>query len=161
MNTIRYSLLTINLILLVGCSPRSTPSDLPALYPCAITVIQDGKPLTGGVVMLSAVDKNQKFGSASAETDSNGVAALRTYGEPGVPLGAYKIIVLKTVSEGQTERTDPAGMKYFDGGTDYSRVDKKFIEAETSPLEITITAGKNAQTADVGKAGKWEIGGKL
>ncbi|MDR2704889.1 MAG: hypothetical protein LBC02_03835 [Planctomycetaceae bacterium] len=137
-----------------ACSHKTTPPDLPKLYPCEITVIQDGKPLADVNVVLQATDKTVKYGYSSVSTAANGIAVMRTYGETGVPAGVYKIILQKSVTEGEKESADVSGMKYKHGGTTFTLIDAKFTDVETTPLEIEIKNGKNIQTIDVGNAVK-------
>jgi hypothetical protein len=37
--------LLVSVAFMIGCKDKSRPIDLPALYPCTITVTQDGKLL--------------------------------------------------------------------------------------------------------------------
>ncbi|MDR0704031.1 MAG: hypothetical protein LBF88_03500 [Planctomycetaceae bacterium] len=144
-----------------ACSRKTSPSDLPELYPCKITVIQDGKPLADVNVVLQSTDKTAKYGYSSVLTDANGVAVLRTYGEPGIPAGVYKIMLQKSVTEGEKELTDASGMKYKHGGTTFSLIDTKFTDMKTTPLEIEIRNAPNVQTIDVGKAVKTKQSGSM
>jgi 5-hydroxyisourate hydrolase-like protein (transthyretin family) len=149
----RYFLFAFCALFFFGCSRNSDlPQDLPRLYPCQITVIQDGKPLTDASITLLAKDKSLQYNSASGMTNSNGIVYLRTYGVNGVPTGDYKITVSKRIEEGATEYIDVSGLKQTKEGTWYSLVELKFVFEETTPLEIEITAGKNEKTIDVGKS---------
>jgi hypothetical protein len=148
-----------------GCN-RGVPSDLPKTYPTSITVIQDGQGLSNATVMLHPTDGSQWY--ASAITDTNGVAELRTQGlYAGVVVGKYKILVSKrevnssnvTIPDPQA---DPEGyskalakanseMKEFD------LVDPKYAKPETTPEELEIIAGTNKKNIDIGKAVKIDV----
>ncbi|MDR1383179.1 MAG: carboxypeptidase-like regulatory domain-containing protein [Planctomycetaceae bacterium] len=140
-------------LLFIGCSRNnSLPPDIPKLYPCRITVTQDGNPLADANVTLLAKDKSIRYNSASGMTDSNGTVLLRTYGVNGVPIGDYKIVVSKRIEEGATEYTDVSGLKQMKEGTWYSLVESKFLQETTTPLEIAVVASKNEKIIDVGNA---------
>jgi hypothetical protein len=152
-NKMKYFVFIFCALFFFGCSRNnSLPPDLPKLYPCRITVMQDGKPLSDASVTLLANDKSVLYNSASGMTNSNGIVSLRTYGVDGVPTGNYKITVSKHVEEGATEYTDVSGLKQTKNGIWYSLIESKFVTEETTPLEIEITAGKNEKIIDVGKS---------
>ena len=142
------------LISFTGCGgDTSRPKDLPPLYPCAVTITQDGKPLDGAVVNLVAFDKENAKYQASSVTDAAGKAIMSTYGFNGVPAGKYKVCIWKTITEGVKQYTNKDGELVNTEGTDYKTVESKYADAKTTPHEIEITGkGKKVeQTFDVGK----------
>ncbi|MDR2706826.1 MAG: carboxypeptidase-like regulatory domain-containing protein [Planctomycetaceae bacterium] len=136
-----------------GCGSNSSrPSDLPPLEPCKITVCQEGKPLEGAVVTLISKDTSTKYARSSATTNASGIAELKTYGYSGVPKGTYKIVVIKSTSEGGKEITDTSGITSTRGGKVYSYVEKKYTDVLSTPLEIEIDSKENLQSVEIGKA---------
>jgi len=155
-------LLLLFSVALLGCSNR--PSGMPALYPCKITVTQDGTPLADASVVLVNISDTEK-GQAWApmgKTDSSGVAVMRTNAQyNGAAAGKYRIIVEKTETEPSKLGPPPAA-----DSTEYEAWSEKsanenlaqfaLVEAVYSssktPHEIDIEKGANDKTIDVGKA---------
>jgi hypothetical protein len=157
----------IILISILGCSSQQLPDDLPVLYPCKITVIQDGQPLTGASVILHLTDHRPDHGGKSwipmGLTDENGVAVIKTNARyNGAPLGKYKIAVNKT--ERETSKLEPAPPE---DSPDYARwleksqgeklhefglVETIHTNAEKTPHDIEVTKNVNQKSVDVGKA---------
>jgi len=130
-----------------GCRSSNRVQGLPALYPCRLTLIQDGKPLADASVQLYA--EEESIWPVTGLSDASGTAILVTYGQfPGVPLGKYQIVVKKT-------RSDRTGgdNEYSSGITKvYSLIEIEHIKKDTTKLEITIEKGQNSLTIDVGKS---------
>jgi hypothetical protein len=149
---IALMMVILTAVFITGCQDKSRPADLPTLYPCVVTVTQDGKPLDGAVVDLVPVDAvNDKY-RASSVTDAAGKAVLTTYGFDGVPAGRYKVCVWKTVVEGVAQFTNSDGEVVNTNGIDYRTVDPKYSNVETTPHEIHIIDKKTPPTSiDVGK----------
>jgi len=139
-----------------GCKGEQRPADLPALHPCTLTFKQEGKPLSGAVISLES-GQSSKW-SVTSLTDESGVAKMVTHGKyPGVPEGDFTIVVSKEENEQeQTNRktVDDLGNEMEVGGmiSTYTRVEKDYTDAATSPLKITIVKGKNEQEFDCGQA---------
>jgi len=141
--------------LMTGCAKDNRPSDLPPLYPCAITITQDGSPLVGATVHLVPVAAENAKYQASTVTDEKGKAVLTTYGFDGVPAGRYKVCVWKTVVEGVTQITNSDGELVNTLGTEYRTVEREYSDATTTPHEIEITNKKMPpHSFDVGQAVK-------
>jgi len=153
---------------IIGCSTE-TPEGLPSLFPCKMTVIQDGQPLQGAsVIFLAAensVSTNEKTWTPMGLTDEKGVAVMRTNARyDGVPLGKYKILINKTEQEqskaGQAPpENSPAYATWVQKSQDenlyeYGLVDPIYNNAEKTPYEIEIGKGTNEKSVDVGKAMK-------
>ncbi|MDR2641984.1 MAG: hypothetical protein LBC74_04245 [Planctomycetaceae bacterium] len=51
------------LLSVLGCGGSSGPKDLPKLYPCVITITQEGKPLDNAVVELAAAETTDQNNS--------------------------------------------------------------------------------------------------
>lgn len=124
----------------MGCSDRQRPGDLPKLYPCELTITQEGTPLSGAnVTLFPAEETNAKY-QASSITNSEGKATLKTYGFDGIPAGKYKVCVRKVIGEENAE---------------YQTVERQYSDSDKTPHEIEIIGGKTFQTSlDVGKAVK-------
>ena len=135
-----------------GCSNDSRPNDLPPLFPCKITITQEGTPLGGATVTLEPQGmENTKYRSSSV-TDDTGKAVLCTYGFPGVPAGKYKVCVVKYVIEDIKQFTNRDGELVNDDGIEYRTVKALYSDTKTTPHEIEIT-NKNTplMSFDVGK----------
>jgi hypothetical protein len=113
-------------IIFVGCSSR--PADMPKLYNVTITVLMNGKPLEGALV--SCVPTNNESWFAGGTTNTNGQVQLQTKGRyKGIPLGNFKVIVMKTAL---TEGSTPEKPRFV------RIVHSQFGDLETTPLTCTI-----------------------
>lgn len=137
---------------LPGCSKSDKPEGFPDLYPCEIKIVQDGAPLEGANVTLVG----GATWAVGGGTNAGGVAKIHTHGKfDGAPVGKYKVLVTKNVTEGAPTPEQLNDPSYSgDGGSTYNTVDKKFGTQTTTPLEIEITPGSNSETFDVEKAVK-------
>jgi hypothetical protein len=129
-----------------GCQEK-LPKGMPPLYPCTITLIQDGKPLEHASVFFHASEEN--FWSLAGTSNIQGVIEMTTNGPyKGVPAGVYKITVEKVTSE------DVDANRYCV----VSLVDPQFGTQKTTPVQIEIKPSKkkgvNDQTIDLGKEHK-------
>ncbi|MDR3232326.1 MAG: hypothetical protein LBT46_01430 [Planctomycetaceae bacterium] len=135
--------LLIFVTLIAGCRDTSKPVDLPKLYPCTITITQEGVPLAGAMIELLPADGSSVKYRAVTVTGEDGKAAMATYRHAGVPVGKFKVVV---------DKDDFGAAKNADT---YRLVEAKYSSAETTPLEIEITGkGRVEKTFDVGKAVK-------
>jgi len=136
-----------------GCGKDSRPSDLPRLFPCAITITQEGNPLNGATVSLEPIDEANAKYRASSVTDDSGKAVVTTYGFDGVPAGRYKVCVWKTVIDDITQYRNSDGEMVNSNGTDYRTVERQYSDVATTPHEIEVTTGRGTTQAtfDVGK----------
>ena len=133
--------IVITALSITGCgSNNSRPSDLPQLYPCVLTVTQEGNPLSGAYVTLIPMEESNAKYQASSVTDNEGKATIITYGFDGVPAGKYKVCVRKVVGDENRE---------------YQLVEPKYSDSKNTPHELEIT-GKQMPPAsfDVGKSVK-------
>ena len=129
-----------------GCGQKALkPEGLPDLFPCNITVTQDGSPKMGIAVMLYPENASITW-PITGGTDAGGVAVMVTYGQfKGVPLGKYKVVLSK-FAPGPTD--DHPG---------FEDVEEKFRSEKTTPLELEITSGKVDYSIDAGKSVKDEL----
>jgi hypothetical protein len=148
--------------ILNGCS-QSIHEGLPPLYPCSITVIQDGKPLTGANVSLVRLDGEPRW-VVCGITNSSGVATIQTQMRySGAPEGTYKVRISITVSEGQAKLVPSGDVEQPLSVGDipsYFVVDPKYDHFNTTPFEISITNGKNKESFDVGQSIKQPVSDK-
>jgi hypothetical protein len=150
MKRITYFIL-ISLTVLTGCNfGPAKPDDFPKkLHPCELVIQQETIPLQGAHVSLVRIDETDtetKDWGAGGITNPNGIVKFYTYGKwEGVSPGKYKVLVKKNSLE------ETGGREIS-----YSLVDEKYMEAETSPLELEVT-GKTKQTFDVGAAVKKRV----
>ena len=131
-----------------GCDKNSErPADLPEdMTPTKITITQEGKPLEGASVLLE-YDTPMKY-PTSGITDEKGVATMVTYGFAGAQQGTAKVVVIKLVTEGETQGEEYG--KKGEYGTDFHVVDAKYRTKETTDLEITIGKKNVKETFEVG-----------
>ncbi|MDR1484638.1 MAG: hypothetical protein LBT09_07420 [Planctomycetaceae bacterium] len=157
MSKIIYVALLIFVLTIAGCGDKSRPSDLPPLYPCTVTVTQDGQPLEGAIIRFEPMDSAGATYQAAAVSSADGTALMKTYGFQGSPVGKYKVIVTKIVSEStEYKLNESTGKEEPVNSKRYRLIEPQFTSAKTTPLEIEITGKeKNVlKTFDVGKAVK-------
>ncbi|MDR0870596.1 MAG: carboxypeptidase-like regulatory domain-containing protein [Planctomycetaceae bacterium] len=149
-----FAILCSLFIFLSGCAKQDKPEGLPELLPYELILTQDGKPLPGANVSLTAQPPGQWI--VGGGTDDNGVAKIYTHGKfAGAPAGKYKVVITKTVTEGGPTEADKNNPSYNGGsGKIFSLVDKQFGDVKTTPLEVDVKAGENKATLDAGKAVK-------
>jgi len=149
-------------VTIFGCSNR--PLGMPSLYPCSITVTQDGAPLADASVILvniSDVDKGQAW-APMGRTDSGGVAVMRTNSQyNGAATGKYRIIVEKVETEpsklGSPPPADTPEYEVWSSKSanenlaQFALVEAVYSSSKT-PHEIEVGKGANEKTIDVGKA---------
>ena len=148
----------VALLLLSGCGGQNRPSDLPPLYPCTVTVTQDGKPLGEGIVTFVSTDTSFKW-AVFAQLNTSGTGKVFTQGlYSGAPEGEYKVVISK--QETISEQIGPAIVRQGEFGeetttptilTVYSLVEKDYTDAATTPLSITVARKGNDQKFDCGK----------
>ncbi|MDR0337515.1 MAG: hypothetical protein LBI18_10540 [Planctomycetaceae bacterium] len=153
-------------VLILGCSSKQQPDDLPVLYPCKVTVIQDGQPLAGASVILQLTENvsahSGKAWIPMGLTDENGVAVIKTNAKyDGAPLGQYKIVVNKTEREtSKLEPAPPEDSPHYTTWLEKSQAEKLnefglvetiYTDAQKTPHEIEITKNSNQKNVDVGK----------
>ena len=156
-STFSYILPGVWILLFASGCGEKLPAGYPALHPCTITIMQDGAPLPGATVLLKPMAYDSM--SASGLTDDKGVAVMlvqATY--EGVPVGKYKVMVVKQTRERNPEVSD-AEIQGQNVALEMrqkayittSFVDPVYGDSIKSPLEIQITEGKNEQTFEVSK----------
>lgn len=164
MKTMRLIVFCMILCCLFGCRKRY-PDGMPRLYPCRVTVLGEGKPVEGAIVMLipESLETQNLIWTPMATTDPNGLAVFYTnarYG--GAPLGEYRIVVIKSIAE-RNESLPPAPpvdtpeyLVWSDKVGDilmiyYDIVDPTFGDPDKTPLEMEVVKAKmNEKEIDVG-----------
>lgn len=162
MNLRQFIILSLLLFALPACKPSGRPDDLPRLYPCTITLKQEGAPLADAMIYLHSTNPAFSW-TVGGRTDPAGNVSLMTHAKfPGVPTGDYKIVVSKTeryqekppeIPPGGDESMRTAGSPVIL----YSLVEKEYTNQETTPLTITIDKGKNQAEFELGKAVRIEL----
>jgi hypothetical protein len=125
-----------------GCGQK-LPEGMPPLYPCKITVTQEGKPAVNASVILHPTVQGDKYWAISSLSDTNGVVVMSTNGKyKGVPAGTYKI----TVEKLQEEHLEK-GYYMID------LIDPQYRTPEKTPLEIEVAENrsKNVFSFELGK----------
>lgn len=150
-----------------GCGD-SRPAGMPETYPASITITQDGAPLADATVVLYPEDSSLTRWPVGATTDEAGTAKLMTSTQyEGAPAGTFKVIVNKTVTEGDPYPKHPGRGATREQINAYDRalktgtferfkvVAEEYRSAGSTPLSIEIAAsGENKFTEDIGKAVK-------
>jgi len=150
-----FAALSLSLLLFPGCARNDgRPADLPPLFPVTITVTQEGEALEGAHVELVPQDSPNQPYRATATTDANGVAAMKTYGFPGAPAGNHKIIVRKGIVENIVYGTDGVGRQIVLSSESYIVVLNRYSNEAETPHEIEVPANRRGvqATIDVGEA---------
>jgi len=152
-----------------GCNrgPQKPPG-MPDLFPCKITITQEGTPLAGGAVVLFPKSGGSNGWNTEGVTNANGVADLKTHLEfQGAPAGDYVVLVTKTEMSPSAWPIDPpadpvAKEDWYNGKaaekrTTYRLVKPEFGDSKKTPHSITIAKGKNEASFDVGEPTKEEM----
>jgi hypothetical protein len=141
----RYVIFLFLIFLLLGCTRSNRPDGLPKLYPCVITVTQNGDPVADVSVQL--ISKQESIWPVTGITNTSGNAKLVTYGQfPGAPLGDYTVVFSKTTTVSLKQ-----GNEFQSGITEvYSLINVEHTQPETSKLEMSIEKGTNQKTFELG-----------
>ena len=133
------------LIAVSGCSPK-LPDGMPKIFPCVLTLTQEGKPAEGFDVQLVA--KGEKISwMIGGTSDAQGLVKIMTHGQfNGAPAGLFAVVINKTLTEGVDQNADVQTKPVMI----YSLTEKKYNSELTTPLEVKIE-GKTNVTFDLGK----------
>jgi len=163
-----YLALTLVLCLISGCKQKPRPDGFPDLYPCTITITQEGKPLEGADVRLMP-ESGTALWITAGKTNASGVAKLSTHADyVGAPAGTYKVLVSKYVtapSQYPVPAKDASGDEVSAWRAKVAvevcpvtrHVKPEFDDVKMTPHSITITKGSNKGTFDVGEAIQEEV----
>ena len=137
---------------LMGCE-KPLPEGMPELFPVALLVVQDGKPLDTATVRLIPEDRSNRWASGGT-TDAQGVAVLYTHGQyEGVPAGEYRVCVAKTEYEGEVPSMEDTMSGKKMGQKAFNLVETKYSLPNQTTLTVTVAKDKNVyEPVDVGKA---------
>ena len=149
------------IVFLFGCSSgRVPPKGIPKLYPCLLTVTQEGAPLAGAVVRLHLQGTLLDW-TVSGTTDETGTVTIYTDGFfAGAPAGEFKVTVEKfeTVAPPMPEvlPTNPDALQKLSNRIeaetkDYRLVEPVYGKADSTPLSISVNKKKTEASFDVGK----------
>ena len=163
----RFSFLIVGACIFLGCNREKLPEGMPKLYPCTITIIQDGKPLSEASITLHPEDSTLLRWIPGGVTDRNGVCTVRTLGRyPGSMSGSFKVTVEKIEAEESSFPGDPppgVDKGEWDRKREQEKlrawrlVEKKYSSYLTTPLEMQVSAGKNSEKFDIGASVRDEI----
>jgi len=153
-----FTTLAISLVV-AGCFEAQRPSDLPKLYPCKITVIQDGKPLEDALVFVRPQDGNLRF-VISGKTDAKGVAVLKLDSQwAGVPEGEFFVSISKIITPADLEvpdETTPLNerRRIQEQATQQIKetVDPRYSDLAKTELRLKVDKKATNETFDVGDA---------
>ncbi len=162
-NLVAATLLTALVVGALGCGGKKTPPDMPKLQPTTITIVQEGTPVDGATVQLFKPDDLNYKWIVGGRTDAEGQCVVKTNGEyKGAPEGDFVVVVYKsTVTESETRKNVPQptdlaevaewSAKVAEEERQIDEIDLKYKKVDTTDLTISIKAGKNEQTFDVGE----------
>ncbi|QDS95209.1 hypothetical protein FF011L_40020 [Roseimaritima multifibrata] len=158
---------TMACLMTLGCG-ELRPDGFPDLYPVTLVVTQDGEPLADAMVSLYPENSSLTRWPVGGMSDASGNVELVTYGKyEGVPAGIFKVMVNKTVHEGDPIPESPAADASPAERAAYDRaiktgsresfqvVQKEFRTADKTSLTVTVSPdAENSYTLDVGAAVK-------
>ena len=156
------------LLFCFGCVGEQPPAGFPPLVPCSLLITQEGQPLADASVSLFPVESDNKW-SSGGMSDVQGRVQLYTHSKfAGVPVGKYKVVIQKRVTEGESggapigasaqEFADFMQRRKANPPRTYDVVNTDFASPESTTLEISVEKkGKNLFPFDVGKAVRKEV----
>ena len=151
------ALVCATIVFFAGCSQGLVHEGLPALVPCSITVMQDGRPLEDAIVTLTPKEGSTNW-VVGGRTDAKGVAKIQTQMRyPGAPAGDYKVRVAKTVTEYGTPIPSGSDLADVTPSTTFTLIPLKFDDVNATPCEITISGSSSTATVDVGAAVREQV----
>ena len=124
------------LLIQIGCGPAG-----PVLHEVRGSVKFAGAPLTTGVVSLRGDKGNSTLHQPTGTIDASGRYRIYTTGKPGAPPGWYRVVVFATEPTVDTGKVSP--------GMPKSIIPIRYNNANTSPLEIEVTAAPAAGVYDL------------
>ncbi|MDO4588148.1 MAG: hypothetical protein Q4C95_12795 [Planctomycetia bacterium] len=146
------------LLLAVGCGRKAKPSDLPTLYPCEITVIQDEKPLSDALVTIMPLNGDLRF-TIGGKTNAEGKTKPMLDGEwEGVPQGEYLVAISKIITPDLPEPSNETSMEERIQMRDEKIQQTKqtvappFSSLTKSSLRLKIEGKPVTQSFDIGEA---------
>jgi hypothetical protein len=151
MTTIRLSfIILLSIGMTLACNRVQKPNGLPKLFPCTITITQNGVPVQG--ILVSLIDPAvTEYWAVSGLTNASGTATIRTHGNfVGAPSGVYNVILSKT--ENSDEHDTILGRSPSTPLQIFSLIDTKYNEEATTPLKITIENKTVRETFEIGPA---------
>ena len=145
-----HTILSVLVMLAVGCTPSNRPDGLPPLYPTTVTITQNGSPLADVSVGLISAEPSEWV--VSGLTDTSGKASIVTHGQfSGAPAGEYTVVLSKTENVFDGERSSEGELLRGSGITEiFSLISVDHTSTETSKFRMTVNKGNNAQTFEVG-----------
>jgi hypothetical protein len=119
---------------LIGCGGASEEK----LVPASGSVTAAGKPLPFGIVTFTpdAAKGNKARFSPIGNLDANGKFELKTNGQPGAPLGSYRVTIATDVP-GVTPpgKSVPIAQKYRDPATTPLKAE---VVEKSEPFNLTV-----------------------
>ncbi len=101
--------------------------------------------MTEATVSLYPANETNRW-SSGGFSDANGHAILVTHGGfNGVPIGKYKVAVIKSTVE-----EIPGTPDKEETSTAFTLVEKMYTSRQTTPLEIDVREGQNVIRLEVG-----------
>ncbi|MDR0610799.1 MAG: hypothetical protein LBG58_11865 [Planctomycetaceae bacterium] len=151
MTTIRLSFIILFSIgITLACNRVQKPNGLPKLFPCTITITQNGVPVQGILISLIDPDVTECW-TVSGLTNTSGTATIRTHGNfVGAPSGVYKVTLSKTEKTGEYDTMSGTLPSQSVPLQIYSLIDTKYNDETTTPLKITVENKKVIEKFEIG-----------
>lgn len=133
---------------------------MPELFPCVITLTQEGQPAKNvGITLRGGVDSTW---TAAGSTGEAGKAEIFTRGKyKGAPAGTYKVVLLKREQEPSKlgpapPDTSPEYEAYqakaeAEVRPTFTLVDPKYTRQNTTDLSVTVGPEQSTFTFEIGK----------
>jgi hypothetical protein len=151
LHKIIVSILLLIYFSVFGCRSQKLPDGMPPLYPCVITITQEGSPLKEALVTLHPPEPDKTW-IPGGTTDSNGAVHIKVLGQYfGSPIGIYKVTVKKNGTEEVTSNS------FYT----LSFVEEPYTRVNETPLEIEVTTDGVNRTFDIGKRTTRRISGLI
>jgi len=151
----RYLCNFVLIALVLSLTSCGKPANMPNLFPCTITVSDNGAPLADARVSMTD-ESNALSLSINGITDSSGTAKMKTtytnYTGSGVPAGKYKVVIDKEpanvppqkVDDSMNEKQSEAAMKKWNEEYDKVRIVPKSITSlPDTPLTLEVDGAVN------------------
>ncbi|MEI6686457.1 MAG: hypothetical protein WCN64_09985 [Planctomycetota bacterium] len=124
-------------MVILGCGEKPSFKTTVPVFPASGKIRNQGKPMTGVILLFHSTDVNQKIKS-QATTDDDGKFVTTTFKTAdGAPEGDYIITLVVPSNESDSTREDAATEKQFrkEGPV---RFPSKYQNPTTSPLKVKV-----------------------
>jgi len=125
-------------VVVVGCGGRDP--NLPELVPVSGTVTMDGRPLSGAWLSFVPVGSTRGRGARAASDKDGKYELISRSGEPGAPVGEYRVVILKMVMPDGSDFPMDSGLSPIDSPAEQV-LPERYSSDTQSTLKATVPAG--------------------